>query len=314
MEIRERNKVRAGIAGKIRALRVARNWTQADLSKRLGLSQGRFSELERGQGSFTAEQLLEVLKLFNVPVSHFAGSPRGAGSGIQNALARLGAAHLQELPDVLPSERLEEAGDVVREALLGVESPRLIASLAPVLVRNLDRINLNKLRAQFLEYGLERRLGWLLENTLAAVRQELSARPPRPAATLYRRAELILNACLGSAPFNRPLRNPRETLDLMDAGILSEKALEAIQDSSSAISRRWAIATALQPDDFLEALKASWAAGSRTPKPPEPRPRKARADKAPAPAPRPENAQAPGDDGKVNQGHRASKQVEMDWD
>ena len=86
----KRNKARTEIARKIRALREERHWTQADLSKGLGLSQSRFSEIERGQGSFTAEQFLEVLKLFNVPVSHFAVEQGESGSKIQNALARLG--------------------------------------------------------------------------------------------------------------------------------------------------------------------------------------------------------------------------------
>lgn len=89
MKTLERNKIRTGVARKIRALREARHWTQADLSKRLGLSQSRFSEIERGQGSFTAEQFLEILKLFNVPVTHFAPGQKGSGSEIQNALARL---------------------------------------------------------------------------------------------------------------------------------------------------------------------------------------------------------------------------------
>ena len=59
---------RLAIASKVRDLRKARRWTQAELSKRLHLSQNRLSEIERGAGSFTAEQLLVILKLFNVPL------------------------------------------------------------------------------------------------------------------------------------------------------------------------------------------------------------------------------------------------------
>lgn len=314
MKIAARNQARSEIAQKIRALRVGRYWTQAELSKKLGLSQGRFSEIERGQGSFTAEQFLEMLRLFNVPVSNFAAKQSGAGSGIRNALARLGAAHLQELPDVLPSERLEEAGDVVREALLGVGSPDLITSIAPVLVRNIDCINLHKLSAQFLEYGLERRLGWLLENTLAAVRQDLSAGPPHTASSFYRRAALILGASLGNSSFNWPQMNADEALDLLDAGILDEKRLSEVQKSMSAISRRWGIATALQPDDFINALKASRAAGSGSPMSPEPRLRSVTTRKARALAHRPGKAQTSDAVPTVIEGHLMPKQVEMDWD
>ena len=50
------------------------------------------SEIERGDGSFTAEQFLAILKLFNVPASHFTSSTPQPDSSLQNALARLGAA------------------------------------------------------------------------------------------------------------------------------------------------------------------------------------------------------------------------------
>src|ERR1035438_3665225 len=188
MKALQRNNARTEIARKVRALRAERRLTQAELSKDLGLSQGRFSEIERGQGSFTAEQFLELLKLFNVPVSHFSPEEKGQTSEIQNALARLGASHLHERSDILPSGLYEEAGSVVREVLVGAESPRHITSLAPVMVRNIDNINLNKLRSQFLEYGLERRWVWLLENTLAAIRHELSEGLPRKQSATYRRA------------------------------------------------------------------------------------------------------------------------------
>jgi transcriptional regulator with XRE-family HTH domain len=310
----ERYKTRTEIAQKIRALRLARHWTQAQLSKKLGLSQGRFSEIERGQGSFTAEQFLEVLKLFNVQVSHFAVAHEGSGAALQNALARLGAAHLDEIPDVLPSERLEEAADVVREALLGVESASHITSLAPVLVRTIDRINLNRLQAQFLEFGLERRWAWLLENTLVAIRQELSGGLPRPEARSHRRAELILSAYLGKAPSNRFRSNAGEALDLLDTRILSEQALEEVQNAASPISRRWGIATALQPADFIAALKASRAAGPGAPEPPGPQLDKAPARRAPAARPLTHRTAQSDPPPPGHGGHGSSHQIEMDWD
>src|SRR6185312_7927422 len=92
------------IARKVRDLRQARGWTQARLAGELGLSQARLSEVERGGGSFTAEQLLTILRIFNVGVSHFATPAKpDAARQLQNAVARLGGSELQEL-DVLPSE------------------------------------------------------------------------------------------------------------------------------------------------------------------------------------------------------------------
>jgi len=105
-------KLRTSIAGKVRQLRTERRWTQAQLAKLLGLSQNRLSEIELGQGSFTAEQLLVVLKTFNVPVDYFASSKASAESQLQNALARLGGSHLFESSEVLPTEALKEVNEV----------------------------------------------------------------------------------------------------------------------------------------------------------------------------------------------------------
>src|SRR5256885_1309157 len=105
------------ISNKVKLLREQRQWTQAELSRQLGLSQSRLSEIERGQGSFTAEQFIAILRLFNVPVTHFV-SERKASSEIQNALARLGAAQLQEDPNYLSSDLIREASDIVREVLI----------------------------------------------------------------------------------------------------------------------------------------------------------------------------------------------------
>jgi len=257
MNIAQRNSARTEIARKVRALRAERRLTQGELSKDLGLSQGRFSEIERGQGSFSAEQFLELLRLFNVPVSHFAPEGKEFVSEIQNALARLGASHLHERSDVLPSDLLEEVGDVVREVLVGAEFPRHITSLAPVLVRNIDSINLTKLRIQFLEYGLERRWVWLLENTLEAILHELSEGLSRKQSALYRRAQLVLTAHIDSANSDRLSTRIDQALDILDTNILSRKTLQEVQNDSSPISQRLGIVTNIQPDDFIQALKAS---------------------------------------------------------
>ena len=68
--------IRLRAVAKVRELRTERRWTQAVLAEKLGLSPARLSEIERGGGSFTAEQFLEVLRLFNVNVDAFAGPQR----------------------------------------------------------------------------------------------------------------------------------------------------------------------------------------------------------------------------------------------
>src|SRR6266567_2825625 len=108
---------RSKIAEKVRVLRKARGWTQAELAARLSLSQARLSDIESGSGSFSAEQFLEILKLFNVGIDHFASEPREPVAELQNTLARLGAHQLQEREDVLPRKELEDVATVLYEAL-----------------------------------------------------------------------------------------------------------------------------------------------------------------------------------------------------
>jgi len=248
---------RSEIARKVRGLRAERRLTQAELSKALGLSQGRYSEIERGKGSFTAEQFLELLRRFNVPASFFVSEKVDAGSSLQNALARLGATHLHEIEGLLPSERLAEAEDTVREVLIDADSPRQITALAPVLVRHIDRINLLKLGIQFHEFGLTGRWGWLLENVLEAIRHELAEGLPRKEAVRYRWAELLFANHLARLQPSEARVGAGGSLDLLDGGIASERSLHEVQQASSPISSRWGVVSLIQPEDFIHALKAA---------------------------------------------------------
>jgi transcriptional regulator with XRE-family HTH domain len=246
---------RRRIAQEIRALRLERRWTQAELAKRLGLSQGRLSEIERGDGSFTAEQFLSVLRLFNVDLRRFAPERQDNDSALQNALARLGATELRESADVLPTDEYSDVAAVVRQALAG-GVPRFLTALAPVLVRNVDRLPFKKLFLDLRDAGLENRLGWLVENTVEAVKAELAGRLPRKWGQLCRRAEFVLGRFLSAIP--RPKSDPLpDVLDSIDPSIRSDQSLQEVNASASAISRKWRVVSALQPQDFLEALRAA---------------------------------------------------------
>jgi len=246
---------RQKIAEKVRALRKARGWTQAELSARLKLSQARLSEIESGSGSFTAEQFLEILKLFNIGVDHFATEKREPAAELQNTLARLGANQLQEREDLLPRKELEDVATALYEGLVS-GTPRIITALAPVLVLHVDELNLNSVRAKLALVGLQRRLDWLIDNTLHAIQEELRRSPPRTRVQRYRRAELVLEAALDFSTEQR-LPSPDSAPDILDAHIRTKATLQEVLASSSAISRRWRIATALQPQDFIHALRAS---------------------------------------------------------
>lgn len=254
--LQELEKTRLQIARKVRELRTRQHWTQEELAERLHVSQGYLSQLERGTGSFTAEQLLGILALFNVPATYFAPQMNTREQDLQNALARLGAPHLHESPDVIPREQLDEVASVVREALVS-QSPRQITALAPVLVSNVDRINLRKLQLDLAEAGLERRLGWLIENTVAALREESPTQPPGPWRQPYRRAELVLGT-FGDSLLDQLGRSAREAIpDILDPDILTPKTRDEVRDSASSISQRWGIVTGLQPSDFVDALRAA---------------------------------------------------------
>jgi transcriptional regulator with XRE-family HTH domain len=253
----EFDKIRSYIARKVRALRQARRWTQAELARHLRLSQNRLSEIERGKGSFTAEQLLTILRLFNVSVTHFAPRTADRGLELQNALARLGASHLKETDQILPNEQLEAVTEVVRRTLVS-GSPRLVTALGPVLVNNIDRTNLQGLNVQLAEAGLQRRLAWLVDNILAAIRRELSQPQPRRWARRLRRTEVILGVFL--EPLLASQRGETSAPpDILDAGIRSERTLKEVKTASSAFSKRWGVVTRLQPEDFVLALRGARA-------------------------------------------------------
>jgi transcriptional regulator with XRE-family HTH domain len=252
---------RVRIAAKVRDLRRSRKWTQAELARRLQLSQSRLSEIERGTGSFTAEQFLVLLKLFNVTASDFVSEPGEQELRIQNAVARLGARHLQESVRVLPSEQLQDVQAVLREAIVD-GSPRLVTSLAPILSRNALKLNLVKLYAELERLGLERRLLWVVENTLRALELFHGESGPdrREWARIDQAAALVLQRLLKvMAPSGHDGAPRSPPPDILDTTIRSERTLEDVQRSSSKMSQRWGIVTSLRPEDFLQALKAARA-------------------------------------------------------
>lgn len=247
---------RKDIGAKVRDLRKARHWSQAELAQRLDLSQARLSQIERGNGSFAAEHLLEIFRLFNVDASHFAPTKSRTNheDELWNAAARLGASHLVESERVLPSERLREVHDVLREALVSAGSPRLITALAPILVARADELQLPRVEDQLAQLGLQHRLGWLVENTIEALRQ-LGSHADHASGLRYRRAQVILFSWL------RAQRPEREAAleDVIDQDVRSEKSRTRALQERSAISARWGVLSELSSNDFAAAIEAASA-------------------------------------------------------
>jgi transcriptional regulator with XRE-family HTH domain len=241
------------IGERVRALRLQRRFSQAELGKELGLSQARLSQIERGQGSFSAEQLLRILSIFNVGVEHFAAPSAAGASPIQNALARHGATHLAHDDTLLPAT-LDEPGALVFSVLLDPESPRHVTSLAPVLTKNIDRISLPMIASKLSDLGREARLGWLLES----VRTALAQTPPSPYAAIRRdvhRTLISIDQFLASHALR--LRGPLDPIDLFDRQIRSAQTAERVLEEASDEAKRWRIATRLAPSDFADAWRAA---------------------------------------------------------
>ena len=256
--------LRVEIAKNVRILRKQRNLSQADLSMLLGMSQGRYSEIERGLGSFSAEQFVGILKVFNVTVGQLVPEKADHEAQLHNALARLGASHLAEDSRLLPSEQLGDVESVVREVLIAGEPARQITALAPVMIRNIERLNLARLWTEFQGYGMERRLVWLVDSTHEAIRvvvgDSVSDRllhKSMAAFQLFLRREgpRRLQRAPGSPA--APTLEEIMDVDVLGPPTLSEKTLRNIIKKSSIVARRWGVATSIQTEDFVEAVRAS---------------------------------------------------------
>lgn len=249
---RDWDALRTEIGSKVRALRTQRLWTQAELAKRLDLSQARLSEIERGLGSFSAEHLLELLRLFNVDVSHFESSPPDPTSQLQNALARLGARHLVESENVLPSARIAHVNEVVLEVLADPSNPRFVTALAAVLVTRIEEVQLDVIASRLYPLGLSHRLSWVVDNTVTALDELAATRVNGPLAQ-WRRARLVLGAWLERTnPKNAPATKREDVLDVM---IRSDASVKDAKRDGSGISRRWGVVSWLTVDDFVVALR-----------------------------------------------------------
>lgn len=249
--------LRSSIGARVRELRLERRWTQARLAELLGISQNYLSVLERGHGSFTAEHLLTILRHFNVPIDYFSPEKPEIEAQIQNALARQGASHLVET-ELIPSERLKKASDAIREALVSAESARQITAIAPILVNHVGHLNLDMLHTEFKELGLEFRLGWVIENTLEAIKiEEASKNLPREWRVKYHRAKTIIDSYTrGWRTFpGKPGEPPPFTP--LDPEITTSQTLTEVQQSLPAIANRWRVVTRIGVDDFARALRAA---------------------------------------------------------
>ena len=247
----------------IRKLRAERRFTQAEFAKLLDLSQQQYSKIERGEGSISAEQLLLILDRFAIPLSYFVNTnPKGKDEALilQNALARLGAGHLREVQGILIPEKFDNPNEAIFETLDLYRSSRLIAALAPVIAKNIQRINFNHIEKKLREWGHENRLWWILENTLESIQHRLrEAFLPRDIKLMYQRAAtaLINQSLIGKSREKGEWYRSSKPADILDSGISTEKTLESIKSKLDPQAKHWNSITSITQSDFENALKDS---------------------------------------------------------
>lgn len=242
------------ISAKVRELRTERRWTQRDLAQHLGLSQSRLSEIERGAGSFSAEQLLVILHLFQVDVSAFDISPPDRSGALQNALIRLGATHLRQVSDAQVTSEFAEPAVVVSEVLQEPVSARHLTALAPVLVRQADAISLARIQGQLSAVGRPNRLAWLADNVVEALEHSTAKQAPLSWRRQAARASVVLGEfVLRIGPLLQPPGHPGPR-DILDPDLRSPLSIERTWERGSETSRQWNIVSALTPSDFADAL------------------------------------------------------------
>lgn len=254
------HRYRTSIAAGVRKVRLARHWSQAELARRLGVSQEQMSRVEHAERSLTAEQLIALMTLSNTPIEAFL-PPGNADAEEQNALVRLGALHLREAPDTPPAERYTSASQALVEVLGRGRDARVLTALAPVLVWNIDAIDLPALHRDLDAMGRGHRLGWFAAN----VRSALTAIGVRGAAEWARRGRRTIAEIDAFVEWALPRRRAADgTLigqeDRLDPDLSSARTIEEVRHQRSPLATEWGVVTVLRAEDFAEALRGAHAA------------------------------------------------------
>ncbi|MBA2544361.1 MAG: hypothetical protein H0V17_32260 [Deltaproteobacteria bacterium] len=108
-----------------------------------------------------------------------------------------------------------------------------------------------------IEVGHLNRFGWVVDNTLIAVKRLLDG-----AGSKSKKLE-FLPAATRLAALSRGLEHRRAappSEDILDLNIRSERTLEEVRRHLSQVSKNWSVISTIQPDDFEKALRTALAA------------------------------------------------------
>lgn len=258
--------VQPAIAAGLKKLRKERRVTQSELAESLGLSQSQLSKIENGQGSLTAEQFVWLLQNYSLPLGYFIVPESKAkseeNSPLQNALVNLGAFHLRTVPGVAIPEKLESPETVIVETLIEGSS-RLITALAPVIVRQCERINLQRIAQQLRTYafGVQYRIWWVVDGTYQALGGRLNEPYlPSDLHRIYQKAFLLLER--KKLDVGQVQEQLIDKEDELDQNLISERTIQLVKQNRDKLAHHWHIVTRIKKSDFEQALKDSAASFS----------------------------------------------------
>lgn len=244
----------------IKRIRKERHITQEEFAKLLGLSQQQFSVIERGNGSISAEQFVLILNHFNLSIDYFIKreASENEDSLLQNALSRLGANHLKEIPGIFLPDKYTHLNEVIFETLNSTRSSRLITACAVVIVKNIQQINFNLIERKLSDVGRQNRLWWVLESALQSIQSLLKEEfLLRDLKLSYRRAEKILNTHILHKTHMAPKATSfsQSNEDILDTGINSIKTLDSLKLNLDPLAKKWNIITSIKQSDFNEMFR-----------------------------------------------------------
>lgn len=246
---------RKSICSSLKKIRQERNWTQVKLAELLGLSQSRLSEIEKGKGSLTAEQLLVLLETFHLTLSDFSYAPVTEHSRyLRSALTRLGAATIISHRFTSPSQLLYDIQELIREILVEVPSRDHICHLAPLIVSHIREINFDSIGMKLYDLGVDGRLWWIVEGTLWAVRERSCWSQSKEVAEMYEEAKELLAMKSKSANYFFSYRRAYPN-DVVDRDVVNQQQLEQVRRERDALATRWRIVSRVRLEDFTKALE-----------------------------------------------------------
>lgn len=244
------------ISRQLRAFRKKRHFTQIELARFLDISQPRLSEIERGNGSLSAEQFLILLREFNLNIQDFISEKESIEQTLQNTLFRLGSTDLNTIPG-LPSERIKTINEAIIETLCDASSSRLIINLIPIIIKNSAQIDEYKLNSKLEGLGYKNRLKWIIEGSWNVLRIRLENYLPRNIQKLYRVADVRLGGPVRISNALRTIGRFDIPEDVLDADITSQKTLDAVKEKRDELAKKWKIVTRITQQDMLNVLIVS---------------------------------------------------------